>query len=164
MHDRGFGDAGLVHGFQQRLVGRRPLARPRRLLAAERSKRIAFGVRRNDMGMNINDWRHGTSRDAGGILRRSVLGFISACAPRSPFGGFAACLCRLRRSAPAWRQARGDIGIPRGSWYLPDDLPRHGPQPTRPQGGAGMPLIHDKEVWREKLAALPLARYGAGET
>jgi len=27
-----------------------------------------------------------------------------------------------------------------------------------------MPLIHDKEVWQEKLAALPLARYGAGET
>src|SRR6202034_4619595 len=72
MHDRGFGDAGLVHGFQQRLVGRRPLARPRRLLAAERSKRIAFGVRRNDMGMNIDNWRHGTSRDERTSLRAEI--------------------------------------------------------------------------------------------
>ena len=57
-----------------------------------------------------------------------------------------------------------DVGIPTWSWYLPDDLPGHSPQPSRHTGGAGMPLIHDKEVWREKLAALPLASYGAGET
>ncbi len=27
-----------------------------------------------------------------------------------------------------------------------------------------MPLIHDKDVWQSKLAALPLASYGPGET
>src|ERR1700690_50438 len=27
-----------------------------------------------------------------------------------------------------------------------------------------MPLTHDTEAWQSKLAALPLARYGAGET
>jgi len=30
--------------------------------------------------------------------------------------------------------------------------------------GAGMPLIHDTEVWVKRLAALPLASYGPGET
>src|SRR5580692_6057216 len=60
-------------------------------------------------------------------------------------------------------RASGDVGIPTWSWYLPN-LPGHSPQPTRHAGGAGMPLIHDKEVWQEKLAALPLASYGAGET
>ncbi|MFZ3336515.1 MAG: cyclic nucleotide-binding domain-containing protein [Xanthobacteraceae bacterium] len=27
-----------------------------------------------------------------------------------------------------------------------------------------MPLVHDKEIWQSKLACLPLASYGAGET
>ncbi len=27
-----------------------------------------------------------------------------------------------------------------------------------------MPLIHDPKAWQERLAALPLASYGAGET
>jgi CRP/FNR family transcriptional regulator, cyclic AMP receptor protein len=31
-------------------------------------------------------------------------------------------------------------------------------------GALAMTLIHDPEVWRQRLAALPLASYGAGET
>ena len=30
--------------------------------------------------------------------------------------------------------------------------------------GVHMGLVHDPEVWRQRLAALPLASYGAGET
>lgn len=38
------------------------------------------------------------------------------------------------------------------------------PQSNQPTGVFQMALIHDPEVWRERLAALPLATYGAGET
>jgi len=32
------------------------------------------------------------------------------------------------------------------------------------RGVPAVPLIHDNEIWEKRLATLPLAAYGAGET
>src|ERR1700686_4376957 len=40
----------------------------------------------------------------------------------------------------------------------------YGPQSMRQTEPSDMTQIHDPEVWQSKLAALPLASYGAGET
>src|ERR1700731_2755735 len=43
-------------------------------------------------------------------------------------------------------------------------MARCGPQSMRQTEPSDMTQIHDPEVWQSKLAALPLASYGAGET
>ncbi len=60
MHDRRLVDAGVVHGLEQGLIGGRPLARPGGLRAAKRGQRITFGIRRDDVRMDIDDGHVGS--------------------------------------------------------------------------------------------------------
>ena len=55
MHDRRLLDAGGIHFLQQHFVGSRPLARPSGLRAAKRRQGIPLDVRRDDVGMDVDD-------------------------------------------------------------------------------------------------------------
>ena len=45
-------------------------------------------------------------------------------------------------------------------WYFPREC---WPESMR-RGVLAVPLIHDNEIWEKRLATLPVASYGAGET
>src|SRR5216684_9040974 len=60
LDERRFRNARLVHCGEHLLEAHRPLARPFGLLPAERRERIAAGVGRNDMGMDVDDDAYST--------------------------------------------------------------------------------------------------------
>src|SRR5262249_44462750 len=55
VYDGGVIDAGGIHLLQQHFVGGRPLARPGGLRTAKWGQRIARGVRRDDVRMDVDD-------------------------------------------------------------------------------------------------------------
>ena len=60
LHQHRFPDAGLVHRGEHHFKADRALARPVRLAASERRKRVALRILGDDVRMDVDDRAHTT--------------------------------------------------------------------------------------------------------